>query len=314
MVSIIIPTYNRGYIIQKAIDSVLAQTYSDWELIIVDDGSTDNTAEVVGKYTDERIRYIKEQENKGGNHARNIAFQRSCGEYIVFLDSDNVFAPDCLEKRLFFLLNTCADFIFTRVNIKNSNSEESFVFPLPEFFSVNDMANIQNKLIQQNIIDTNAICVRRSTFVQAGGFDENLKRYQDWELFFRIVTANQNKIKFLDEITCDVYRMADSISNKSMLYWEAKKYFLEKHYEYMRHHGMLSIFVSTILLELDEPWVNVGLNTKYLETLKGIITKDEYIDAINAYFQRNNERIVELRKGLALQSKEIDNHLQAHIL
>ncbi len=90
LVSVVIPTYNRGYRIERAINSVLAQTYKNFEIIIVDDGSTDNTKKVVEKYlkTDERIKYFY-QENKGVCAARNTAMKLANGDYIIPLDSDN---------------------------------------------------------------------------------------------------------------------------------------------------------------------------------------------------------------------------------
>jgi len=96
--SIIIPTYNRGYIIEKAIKSVLNQSYNNWEMIIIDDGSTDNTEKVVQKYLfDKRISYFKFEENKGVNVARNFAISRTKGIYILNLDSDNQFLEDSLK-------------------------------------------------------------------------------------------------------------------------------------------------------------------------------------------------------------------------
>jgi glycosyltransferase involved in cell wall biosynthesis len=90
--SIIIPTYNRGYIISKAIESVLKQNFKDWEIIIVDDGSTDNTKEIIKKYLiDNRIFYFKFKENKGVNAAKNFGILRAKGNYILNLDSDNQF-------------------------------------------------------------------------------------------------------------------------------------------------------------------------------------------------------------------------------
>lgn len=95
--SIIIPTYNRAAFLSKAIDSVLAQTYSDWEMIIVDDGSTDNTSEIVGRYTDTRIRYIY-QANAERSAARNNGIMHATGEYVCFMDSDEYIDSNRLES------------------------------------------------------------------------------------------------------------------------------------------------------------------------------------------------------------------------
>ena len=93
--SVIIPTYNRAGLIGKAIDSVLAQTFADWELLIIDDGSTDNTRQIVEAYTDRRVKYIY-QENAERSAARNNGVAQAAGKYICFLDSDDYCLPDRL--------------------------------------------------------------------------------------------------------------------------------------------------------------------------------------------------------------------------
>lgn len=103
LVSIIMPTYNCGRFIHESIRSVLAQTYKDWELIIVDDCSTDNTAEIVGQYTDPRIRYMRNERNMGAALTRNRALREAKGRYIAFLDSDDLWLPEKLEKQIAFM-------------------------------------------------------------------------------------------------------------------------------------------------------------------------------------------------------------------
>ena len=111
MISVIIPTYNRGRCIQRSIDSVLSQTYKDIELIIVDDGSTDQTEEVVKKYEDPRIRYIKAGHG-GAGAARNRGVFEAKGEYIAFQDSDDYWQPQKLERQLERMKNVDADILF----------------------------------------------------------------------------------------------------------------------------------------------------------------------------------------------------------
>ena len=103
LVSIIMPTYNCGRFIRESIDSVLAQTYKGWELIIVDDCSTDNTSEVVGRYIDPRIRYMRNKQNMGAALTRNRALREAKGRYIAFLDSDDLWRPEKLEKQIAFM-------------------------------------------------------------------------------------------------------------------------------------------------------------------------------------------------------------------
>lgn len=113
-VSIIMPSYNTGRFISETIESVLAQSYSDWELIIVDDCSTDDTDEMIGQYlTDERIRYIKNKNNSGAAVSRNRALREAKGKWIAFLDSDDLWEPDKLKKQIAFMENNGYHFSYT---------------------------------------------------------------------------------------------------------------------------------------------------------------------------------------------------------
>jgi len=99
-ISVIIPTFNREKLIGNSIKSVLNQTLKNFELIIVDDGSTDNTKEVVDKFQDKRIKYIKLDTNQGASNARNIGIKNAKGKYMSFQDSDDIFYPNKLEIQL----------------------------------------------------------------------------------------------------------------------------------------------------------------------------------------------------------------------
>ena len=103
LVSVIMPSWNTGKFIAESIQSVIDQTYENWELIIVDDCSTDNTDEVVAKFTDKRIRYFKNEKNSGAALSRNRALREANGEWIAFLDSDDLWNPDKLEHQINFM-------------------------------------------------------------------------------------------------------------------------------------------------------------------------------------------------------------------
>ena len=103
LVSIIMPTYNCARFIRESIDSVLAQTYTNWELIIVDDSSTDNTAEMIANFNDPRIHYLRNEQNEGAALTRNKALRAVKGRYIAFLDSDDLWHPDKLERQIAFM-------------------------------------------------------------------------------------------------------------------------------------------------------------------------------------------------------------------
>ncbi|MBA82974.1 glycosyltransferase family 2 protein [Leeuwenhoekiella sp.] len=128
LVSIIIPTYNRAHLIGETLDSVLAQTYKNWECIVVDDGSTDNTSEVVKSYLvmDSRFQYHHRPKDRlpGGNAARNYGFELSKGEYIQWFDSDDLMVAEKLELKVAVLMKNNVDFVISKTkyfNKKNGN-------------------------------------------------------------------------------------------------------------------------------------------------------------------------------------------------
>ncbi len=123
-VSIIMPSYNTAKFISETIESVLAQTYTDWELIIVDDCSTDSTDDVIKPYlSDSRIIYIKNDKNSGAAVSRNRALREAKGKWIAFLDSDDLWLPEKLEKQIRFMKDGNYHFSYTRYEEINESSE-----------------------------------------------------------------------------------------------------------------------------------------------------------------------------------------------
>jgi len=126
-VSIITPAYNSENFISKAMDSVINQTYKDWEMLIVDDFSEDSTVKIVKEYLnkDNRIKLFQQKENKGAGHARNLAIEKSKGRYIAFLDSDDFWETEKLEKQLSFLKKRNCSIVYSQYFIFDSISEKS---------------------------------------------------------------------------------------------------------------------------------------------------------------------------------------------
>ncbi len=122
------PSYNTGKYISDTINSVLAQTYENWEIIIVDDCSTDNTDDVLSQFlTDKRIRYFKNENNSGAAASRNRALREAKGKWIAFLDSDDLWACDKLEKQVAFMENNNYHFSYTKYEEINENGEKNGV-------------------------------------------------------------------------------------------------------------------------------------------------------------------------------------------
>ena len=125
LVSIVTPCYNAGKFIGQTIDSVLAQTHTHWELIIVDDCSSDSSVEIIERYTyrDNRIKLIRQPENGGAVLARNKAIEEACGQYIAFLDADDLWLPNKLEKQLVFMREHDLAFTYSSYQLMNESGE-----------------------------------------------------------------------------------------------------------------------------------------------------------------------------------------------
>ncbi len=186
-VSVIIPTYNRSELLIKAIGSLENQSHQNMEIIIIDDFSTDDTAEVVKEMTDERIIYLRHDTNKGGSAARNTGIQRATGDFIGFLDSDDQWLPGKLEKQLKkFKEQPDVGVIYTGVQVVNENNEPTRKI-IPECRGI-----ILSKLFESNCIDTtSSVLVKKEILDEVNGFDEKLPSCQDWDLYIRLAQVTQ---------------------------------------------------------------------------------------------------------------------------
>lgn len=185
-VSVIIPTYNRAPYIAETIESVLNQTYTDYEIIVIDDGSTDNTREAVGPYTDQ-IQYVV-QENSGSSGARNHGLRLAQGQYIAFLDSDDVWLPDKLEKQITYMeAHPEAGLVYGPYQPVDSNLQP---FGTPS--ATPHHGDAYEDMLGGCVIATSNVLMRREATVQVGEFDPYLEMMQDIDYWIR--TAQDYKI------------------------------------------------------------------------------------------------------------------------
>lgn len=202
LISIIIPTYNRADLLPETLDSVLSQTYENWECIIVDDGSSDHTPKVAHQYSqkDSRFKFHQRptERKSGGNGARNFGFLQSTGNYVKWLDSDDLIAKDLLQKEIQLLSEENADLILS-----------SWIY----FDSANTHFPERNRLVKaapHNGIELlnkmgelgefsfpSCYLVKRDLVAIAGLWNENLRVNQDGEFFFRII-SNCNNLRILE--------------------------------------------------------------------------------------------------------------------
>jgi glycosyltransferase involved in cell wall biosynthesis len=210
MVSVIIPTYNRANTIESSIRSVLNQTYTNIEIIVVDDASQDNTEEVVNSINDNRILYIRNNENQGVASARNIGAQYAKGEFIAFNDSDDIWHYDKLEKQMDVMLqNNDCNLVYCAFNRFLLNGTRVRIPDMNE--NISDLeGNIFTALFARNTISTQTMLLRTGYFMSIGGFQKNLRCLDDYELALRI--AKNNKIYFVNEELVDVMESDNSIS------------------------------------------------------------------------------------------------------
>lgn len=128
LVSIIMPNYNGAKFLTETIESVLAQTYTNWELLFVDDCSTDNSLELIQDYKDDRIKVLRNEKNSGAAVSRNYALREATGKWIAFLDSDDLWVKDKLQKQLTFMVERKYDFTYTSYEHINENSDPLNVY------------------------------------------------------------------------------------------------------------------------------------------------------------------------------------------
>lgn len=189
LVSIIIPTYNRAHLIGETLDSVLAQTYTNWECIIVDDGSSDNTDEVVGAYVkkDNRFKYYHRPDEHlpGGNGARNFGFKMSRGEYVNWFDSDDMMHPKKLEIQIDLLINTDKNFCVCQTMIFENDIKNELGLRKKNIHSDDPF----NDFVQSKIKWLTQAPILKTDFIKKNNliFNEDLKRSQEFEFFARVL-------------------------------------------------------------------------------------------------------------------------------
>lgn len=217
LVSIIIPTFNRAHLIGETLDSVMAQTYQNWECIVVDDGSTDNTAEILAAFIkkDSRIQYHhRPPEHKpGGNGARNYGFKMSKGEFIQWFDDDDMMDTKYVEIRLKeFFINPVLEIVFCAFNYLDKNGK----ITLNRIGNSSFDHSIFNKIITGSINCSPLSYLIKGEIIEKQIFDEDLYRSQDLDFFFRLFSRNKNlRIKHIPKSLYNVRKHNSNISGVS---------------------------------------------------------------------------------------------------
>ncbi|MEK7290503.1 MAG: glycosyltransferase, partial [Planctomycetota bacterium] len=199
VVSVILPTYNCANFLPHSIQSILSQTYDSYEIIVVDDGSTDNTKEVLNPFM-QRISYIKLEQNKGLPAARNIGIKSALGKYIAFIDADDIWLPEKLQTDIkYFETYSEISMVYSKhinIDINGSVLDGDTKKRLPS-------GNIFIQLFsEQNFIITSSVVVKKDVFETTGLFDEQLFNCQDWDMwlritfYFKVAGINKTLVKY----------------------------------------------------------------------------------------------------------------------
>ena len=186
-ISVVINAYNSERFLRETIKTVLNQTFCDFELLIIDDGSQDRSLSIAQEFTDQRI-VILTYQNGGIAKSRNRGLQKASGEFVAFLDHDDLWHPEKLEAQYALLAaNPQAGFAYSWIDTMDENGE-----PIRKLSPANHSGNIYTKLLVKNFIHTASNPLMRTSYLQAvGGFDENIYGADDWDLFIRLAARHQ---------------------------------------------------------------------------------------------------------------------------
>ena len=225
-VSVIIPTCNRAKLVERAIKSVLDQTYRDFEILVSDDGSADDTSQVVVGFSDKRIRFRPYNNNNGVAVLRNHAVKNSNGKYIAFLDDDDEWLPSKLEKQIRLLEGSPDKLgaIYTGVTSLDDRPGRILEIKIPQH-----RGNILQDLLLNNFITTSSIIVKKHCFDEVGLFDTEYLSASDNDMWIRI--AEKFEFDYVGEPLVNYYNTPISISRDNIKAIKGLERLMTKHYQ-----------------------------------------------------------------------------------
>jgi glycosyltransferase involved in cell wall biosynthesis len=240
LVSVIIPTYNRAHLLPRALESVLGQTLEDFEVLIVDDGSTDDTADLVERYAaeDGRVCYLRQPANRGVSAARNRGLREARGEFVAFLDSDDEWFPSKLKKQVDRFRQVGKGVGLIYCGVETIDPEGDWVFR-PE-----DRGDVYERLLLQNVIHTGSgVMIRRDVVRVAGFFDEGIPAIEDYDYWVRI--ARHFEFDYVEDPLLRYFyghgEAQKSLSTHENL--DARAWFFRKHEAEMRRADVDHLFL-----------------------------------------------------------------------
>ncbi len=251
LISIVVPTYERSKYLRGAIETAVEQTYENIEVIVVDDGSTEEYAEAIVSEFSENVDYIRHDENQGLSAARNTGVRESKGEYIAFLDDDDRWHKSKLDRQLSALsTNQEAGLVTCLV---------AAITPQGEVVHCERTApsgDCSKAILVSNYIGTpSRVLVRRDVFDEVGGFDESLPTKQDWDFYIRLC-QNWHVVAVKDHLC--LRTIHESMSNSPEDLKRDKKMILQKHRELIQREGLWSKACADVNAEIGRAYLACG--------------------------------------------------------
>lgn len=247
LISVIIPTYNRQSTILRAVNSVLAQTYTNYEIIIIDDASTDDTEAIIQKLysANSKIHYYRNEYNLGAGSSRNIGVSHSKGSYIAFQDSDDEWLPQklTLQTKALALHSSC-NIVYSVM--KRFYLDNSFDFCPPDDMPV-DMKSgyIFKSLLMGPFIGMPTALIEKNCFLSSGGFDTSIPVCEDYALFLSL--ARNGEVILVDEPLVYVYDTKESLNKNEIAKFETQMQMIEKYLSSYIQFDLLSAKLGAML-------------------------------------------------------------------
>jgi len=229
-VTVAVATYNRAHLLDGLIENILNQTFSDFEIVIVNDGSTDETAVVLEQYTDhDRIRIHHHDENQGVGAAKDTAASLAKGQYVAFLDDDDRWHPTKLEKQISRFESLSDEYAVVQTKMENIQDGETV-----DISQISQTEWIYPEILVKCMISFSTVMIRRECLEVVGGFDPSFPRVVDWDLWIRV--AKHYKFAGIDDILTRRYRQDDSITTDLTHGVEGRQLIWEKYQEDFQKH------------------------------------------------------------------------------
>jgi glycosyltransferase involved in cell wall biosynthesis len=225
-ISVVIPTHNRPALLKRAIESALNQKTPAFEILIVDDANCSETEKLVYSYSTDKIAYIKNKDGSGASSSRNVGAKVATGEYIAFLDDDDVWLPDKLLKQSELITQRSLDAVFSRILIKYEDTDISYSTSasMPE--------DSLEAICMENFIGaTISSVIRRQLFIKVNGFDEEFPAREEYDLWIRLIQSGAD-IDVIEEPLCISFRSLNNrerISRNIVNYENAIRILNQKH-------------------------------------------------------------------------------------